>query len=90
MKQCYQINAYGRVQGVGFRQTAATKARQLRLTGFAENQPDGGVLMEIEGEPAITVNFISWCQSGPLHKFIEEFTYNEVPVRNYTSFEIKT
>lgn len=90
MKLCYQISAYGRVQGVGFRKTAATMARKLGLVGFAENRADGSVLMEVEGEQPETSEFISWCQSGPLHQLIEEFEYQEVPLRSYESFEIKT
>lgn len=90
MKQCYQINAYGRVQGVGFRKAVAIEAEKLELTGFAQNRPDGSVLIEIEGEPANTSNFISWCQRGELNQLIEEFKYREVPLRYYSSFEIKT
>lgn len=42
----------GRVQGVGFRATAAWCARDLAVTGFVRNEPDGTVLLEAQGEPA--------------------------------------
>ena len=40
----------GRVQHVGFRYTAYSLARDLYLTGWVENLPDGTVVMEVQGE----------------------------------------
>ena len=39
----------GGVQGVGFRYTAKLLADELNLTGWAQNQRDGTVIVEIEG-----------------------------------------
>jgi acylphosphatase len=41
----------GDVQGVGFRWAVQRQARQLGLTGYAENLPDGSVRVEAEGVP---------------------------------------
>ena len=41
---------YGRVQGVGFRFTIAHLADSLGLTGWVENEEDGSVLAEIQGD----------------------------------------
>ena len=43
------ITFYGRVQGVGFRCAAKRAAQSLRLTGWVKNEPDGTVIMEIQG-----------------------------------------
>jgi acylphosphatase len=42
----------GRVQGVGFRATAAWCARDLSVSGFVRNEPDGTVLLEAQGAAA--------------------------------------
>lgn len=49
MKRCL-VRYEGRVQGVGFRFTAVRQAKGLNLNGFIRNEPDGSVLMDVEGE----------------------------------------
>ena len=39
----------GRVQGVGFRYTARSIARQFAVTGYVKNLPDGRVELVVEG-----------------------------------------
>lgn len=39
----------GKVQRVGFRYTACYLARELYLTGWVDNLPDGRVAMEVQG-----------------------------------------
>ena len=40
---------FGRVQFVGFRYTARLLARELELSGWVSNLPDGSVLLEAQG-----------------------------------------
>lgn len=58
----FQIRFYGRVQGVGFRYTAHHLAQGLGLTGWIENEFDGTVLCEVQGERVLIDEFL-----GKLH-----------------------
>ena len=40
----------GQVQGVGFRYRARYAAQSLELTGWVENEDDGSVTLEVQGE----------------------------------------
>lgn len=44
------VHYTGRVQGVGFRWTAANLARDFAVAGFVQNLPDGRVRLEVQGE----------------------------------------
>jgi acylphosphatase len=65
VKRHLSIRVYGRVQGVFFRQTAKEKALRLGLTGFARNEPDGTVRIEVEGHATSLERFLDWCEVGP-------------------------
>ena len=55
----------GTVQGVNYRATAARTARQHGLTGWVRNEPDGAVLIDVEGDPSSVEDFLAWCAEGP-------------------------
>ena len=48
MKRC-RVRYEGCVQGVGFRVTAVRQSTGLNVHGFVRNEPDGSVLMDVEG-----------------------------------------
>ena len=51
-KERWRILFSGKVQHVGFRCTAYYIARDLGLTGWVDNLPDGRVEMEVQGQPS--------------------------------------
>jgi acylphosphatase len=55
----------GMVQGVKYRATAQREARRRGLTGRVRNEPDGAVLIDVEGDPAAVDDFLAWCAKGP-------------------------
>jgi len=55
----------GRVQGVNFRAATRAKARELGLTGWARNLPDGRVEAVFEGETDALETMLAWCHQGP-------------------------
>lgn len=59
----------GRVQGVGFRFLAQQQAIEFHLSGWVQNQSDGTVEIEIEGEKEKVEQFIQYVKTG-FHKFM--------------------
>jgi len=55
----------GQVQGVYFRASAQREARQLGLTGWVRNRPDGAVEVIAEGEEDQVKDLLNWSQRGP-------------------------
>jgi acylphosphatase len=54
----------GRVQGVFYRASAASKARELGVTGSAHNLPDGRVEVIAHGTPDAVREFLDWLWIG--------------------------
>lgn len=61
----FDIVVTGKVQGVWYRASAAEKAEELGLRGYAENRSDGSVHILVEGPPGSVDRFITWCRTGP-------------------------
>ncbi|TCS79692.1 acylphosphatase [Pectinatus cerevisiiphilus] len=49
MKRLF-AQAYGRVQGVGFRYFVQSAAKKYGLSGWVKNMSDGSVTMEVQGD----------------------------------------
>lgn len=84
------IRVRGRVQGVFFRHSAREKARELNITGFGRNEPDGAVYIEVEGEEDALEQFIAWCRSGPELAKVEktEVSYSD-ELKHFNDFTIE-
>jgi acylphosphatase len=54
----------GRVQGVFYRASAAGKARDLGVEGYARNLPDGRVEVLACGETTAVDQFVKWLWMG--------------------------
>jgi acylphosphatase len=87
-KLLYKIHITGRVQGVGFRWSAANEARNREIKGFVKNLSDGGVYIEAEGTPVQLNIFVDWCKKGPAFGSVESVKVEAVPPVNYTDFRI--
>ncbi len=61
----------GRVQGVAFRWHAQRMARQLGLTGWVRNQPDGSVRLVAEGPRDRLLALLQWARRGPDHARVD-------------------
>lgn len=54
----------GRVQGVFYRATAAQRARELGVRGYARNLADGRVEVLAVGDAEVVQTFIEWLWTG--------------------------
>lgn len=77
----------GKVQGVGFRFCSYEQFVDLGLQGKAENQKDGSVLVDAEGEEEKLNKLVEWCHQGPMGAKVEavevkEMTEAFVPLKN--------
>ena len=84
-----KINVSGKVQGVFFRASAREAAEKLSIKGFAQNQPDGSVLIEAAGEEENLKQFIDWCKQGPPRAEVSNLDVQESELKNFDRFEIK-
>lgn len=62
----------GQVQGVGFRRYVQRQARDLGLSGYAENLIDGRVEVVAEGPEADLHRLLHWLRRGPPHSRVED------------------
>ncbi len=78
----------GRVQGVGFRWSAANEARNRNIKGYVKNLSDGSVYLEAEGSLIQLNIFVDWCKKGPAFGSVESVTIDTSPPVNYLDFRI--
>jgi len=57
------ITFTGKVQGVGFRATTRSIAREFNVTGWVRNEPDRSVRCVVEGEAGEVERFIKQVQA---------------------------
>ncbi|BAU64368.1 acylphosphatase [Stanieria sp. NIES-3757] len=55
----------GQVQGVGFRMSTRSQARQIGIDGFVRNLTNGDVEIIAKGEAEKVDRLLEWAKSGP-------------------------
>ena len=84
----YSINISGRVQNVGFRYFTIMKAGEYNITGTVKNELDGSVAIEAEGTKEQLEIFIADLKQGPGWAKVYDFEVTELPVVNYSGFNV--
>lgn len=87
-KELYKIHVKGRVQGVGFRWSAAREAGLRGISGFVKNMSDGSVYIEAEGEKEMLDDYVGWCRTGPRMSVVESVEVKIFPPSGFTEFSI--
>lgn len=84
-----RVHITGQVQGVFFRNSAQEQAERLHLAGYVQNEPDGTVLVIIEGAPAHLKQFIAWCGEGPPEAAVSQVDVTEEAAEGLQGFEVR-
>ena len=79
---------HGKVQGVGFRYTAKHLALSLGLTGWARNEWDGTVTMEVQGREALINKLLVGLNQNQFIS-IEWIDTKEIPLEEEKAFTVK-
>ena len=79
----------GRVQGVAFRASTASKARQLGLGGWVKNLPNGSVELEAEGSPDQVAALVTWCHHGPTSARVDQVSVEELAPLGEQDFDVR-
>lgn len=85
-----QAIVYGYVQGVYFRDFVSQRAKELSLTGYVGNLPEGTVEVQAEGERKQLEQLIGYLKVGPRSAKVEKVITNwSEYTGNYSGFSIR-
>ena len=79
----------GRVQGVGFRASAAREAVRLGVSGWARNLPDGRVEAVYEGPRAAVEDMLAWTRRGPVSARVDGLAIHDEEPQGERGFSIR-
>lgn len=85
----YNIKVTGKVQNVGFRYATLKAARKHNIKGFVQNQREGSVYIEAEGEDPEIHHFLQWCHEGPTWARVDNVSVSESNTESYEEFTIR-
>ena len=85
------VEVYGLVQGVFFRDSVLRQARELEITGYVRNLPDGRTVeVTAEGERNRLEKLIDYLRVGPSRASVDRLDVSWSDYTgNYPRFEIK-
>jgi len=80
----------GKVQGVGYRWSARSRAGELGLTGWVRNLPDRRVELCFQGSSEMVLEMEEWCRTGASRFRVADVSVSEeTPLEDESSFEIR-
>lgn len=85
----YRFIVSGRVQGVGYRYFALHAAEELKVAGFARNQPDGTVEVVAAGGHTDLDALEARLREGPSFSSVESVERVAIEPPGHRGFEIR-
>ncbi len=77
------------MQGVGFRQQTAARARSLGLAGWVANVADGSVEAVFEGPRDLVESMVDWCRRGPSGAHVARVVDRSEPLAGEAGFRVE-
>lgn len=87
--ECYRFIVTGRVQGVYFRQSTAEKSRNLGLSGWVKNLPDGRVEGMAQGPSVALAALKTWLHQGPPAARVDDLQWIRCELQAESGFEVR-
>jgi DNA ligase D-like protein (predicted 3'-phosphoesterase) len=84
-----RVSVRGAVQGVGFRETAVRRARDLGVVGWVRNEDDGSVRVHAEGPPDAVAALVDFLGEGPRGARVSEVETEPVKVEGHEQFAVR-
>lgn len=84
-----RVVAYGRVQGVFFRDSCRREAGARRVSGWVTNREDGALEAVFEGEPAAVQALVDWTRQGPARARVIKLDVIEEEPRGEFGFSVR-
>ena len=89
MPQHFNITVKGKVHGVFYRASAKQMADLLGIKGFVQNEPNGNVYIEAEGDDDLLIKLVQWCQHGPENAVVDHVSVADGPLQGFDGFEVR-
>lgn len=86
----FRARVYGRVQGVGFRESTARFARTVGAKGWVRNVDDGSVEAWIEGPESVCNAVFEFLKKGPSTARVDRVDWEPIGVgQGLTEFSVR-
>ena len=83
------VRVSGQVQGVFYRAWAQGQARELALSGWIRNCPDGSVEAHLQGEQDAVERMIERMRSGPSNARVDDVDVEQAASEGAGRFELR-
>lgn len=90
MKICKHFFISGRVQGVFYRDSTKTKARELGVTGWVRNVQDGRVEAVVCGDDSQIDLLAEWLWQGPPAAKVEKIESEQIEWEEHQEFKTRS
>ncbi len=88
MEKTFQIDVFGKVQGVWYRKYTKQKADELSIVGTVQNMADGSVRIYASAETMALNSLVDWCKIGSPKAEVSDVKVAELEPLEFHSFEI--